>query len=103
MVYWASQQVIGRDFSENYPGVATLASAVGSRAGWLGYEGTSKSKHTKAFPKSCCDAKYMGLVLLGMMYLSIQSPPPPLSESVWMCAYKLIRLRTEQRVITDVP
>ena len=29
--YWASQQVIGRDFSENYPGVVTLALAVGSR------------------------------------------------------------------------
>ena len=51
--YWASQQVIGRDFSENYPGVATLALAVGSRAGWLGYEGSSKSKHTKALPTSC--------------------------------------------------
>ena len=38
---------------------------------------------------------YMGLVLLhqGMMYLSIPSLPPPPSESVWMCAYKLIRLR----------
>ena len=51
--YWASQQVIGRDFSENYPGEATLALAVGSRAGWLGYEGSSKSKHTKALPTSC--------------------------------------------------
>ena len=40
--YWASQQVIGIDFSENYPGVATLALAVGSRAGWVGYEGSSK-------------------------------------------------------------
>ena len=25
LMYWASQQVIGRDFSENYPGVASLA------------------------------------------------------------------------------
>ena len=51
--YWASQQVIGGDFSENYPGVATLALAVGISAGWLGYEGSSKSKHTKALPTSC--------------------------------------------------
>ena len=39
--YWASQQLVGLGFSENNPGVASLASAVGSMAGWLGYEATS--------------------------------------------------------------
>ena len=33
--------------------ISRSALAVGSRAGWLGYEGCSKSKHTKALPTSC--------------------------------------------------
>ena len=50
MYYWAVWQVIGRDFSENTPGVASLALAVGSSAGWLVHDASSISKHTKIFP-----------------------------------------------------
>ena len=49
-MYWASQQVIGWDFSENNPRVACLALAVGITAGGLGHEGSSKSQHTKNSP-----------------------------------------------------
>ena len=56
--YWASLQLIGRDFSENIPGVASLALAVGLLAGWLGHEASSKRKHTKTLPTTCRDAQY---------------------------------------------
>ena len=44
-VYTATHQVVGRDFSENIPAVASLA-------GWLGHEASLKSKHTKYLPTS---------------------------------------------------
>ena len=52
-IYSVTQQVIGWDFSENIPGVASFAFAVGISAGWLGNEASSKSKHTKALPTTC--------------------------------------------------
>ena len=55
------RQPIGRDFSENTPGVATFALAVGSLAGWLGHEASSKSKHTKALPITCRTDQYLYL------------------------------------------
>ena len=48
LTYWAVRQLVGRDFSENIPGVASFAVAVGSLADWLGHEASSESKHTKA-------------------------------------------------------
>ena len=43
VTYWAVWQVIGRDFLENIPGVASFALAVCSSADWLGHEASSKS------------------------------------------------------------
>ena len=60
MEYWAVRKLIGRDFSENIPGVASFAFAVGSSADWLGHKASSKSKHTKALPISCRTAQYTG-------------------------------------------
>ena len=40
-VYCATHLLVGRDFSENNPGVASLALAVGSTAGRLGCEASS--------------------------------------------------------------
>ena len=50
VVYWAVRQLIGRDFLENIPGVASFALAVGSLADWLGHE--ASLKHMKALPTS---------------------------------------------------
>ena len=50
--YTATHQVVGRDFSENIPAVASFALAVGSSAGWLGHEASLTSKHTKSLPTS---------------------------------------------------
>ena len=52
-IYSVTHQLVGWDFSENTPGVASFALAVGSSAGWLGHEASSKSKHTKALPTTC--------------------------------------------------
>ena len=52
IAYITTHQVVGRDFSENMPAVASLALAVGSSAGWLGHEARLKSKHTKYLPTS---------------------------------------------------
>ena len=49
-MYTAGHPVGGRDFLENIPGVVSFALAVGSSAGWLGHDASSKSKHTKALP-----------------------------------------------------
>ena len=73
--YWAVRQLIGRDFSENIPGVASFALAVGSSADWLGHEASSKSKHTKGLPITCRTTHYI---------YAHQLPPPSQRTS---CAY----------------
>ena len=56
-LYLAVRQVIGRYFSENIPGIASFALAVGSSADWLGHEASSINKHTKALPITCWTAQ----------------------------------------------
>ena len=58
LISWAVRQLIGRYFSENIPGVASFALAVGSSADWLGHEASSKSEHMKALPITCRTAQY---------------------------------------------
>ena len=72
VLYWAVRQLIGRDFSENIPGVASFALAVGSSADWLDHEASSKSKHTKAFPMTCRTTQYT------------LPEPLPLDEKIWV-------------------
>ena len=55
--YWAVRQLVGRDFSENVPGVASFALAVGKSADWLVYEANSKNKNTKTLPIACRTAQ----------------------------------------------
>ena len=59
LFYWVVRQLIGRDFLENIPGLASFALAVGSWADWLGHEASSKSKHAKSVPTSRWAAQYV--------------------------------------------
>ena len=54
--YTVGHPLLGRDFLENTPGVASLALAVGRLAGWLVHNASSQSKHTKYLPTTCRSA-----------------------------------------------
>ena len=85
---WAVPQVIGKDFSENTPGVASLALAVGRSAGWLVHDASSKSKHTKTLPTSGWAAQYLTVAFYSPRGI-VEHPPTQKKSSLPKCIPKL--------------